>query len=53
MVSYSFDIFEREYMLKHYKKWKKWRRRNINSLFYQLLVLIGLVHSPYFDFWYR
>lgn len=40
-------------MIKHYKKWKKWRKRNTNGKFYQLLVLIGLVHSPSFDFWYR
>lgn len=52
MVSYSFDIFEREYMLKRYKKWKKWQKRNTNGKFYQLLVLIGLVHSPSFEFLY-
>ena len=33
----------------HYKKWKKWQKRNGNSRFYQLLVLIGLVHSPSFE----
>lgn len=33
----------------HYKKWKKWQKRNCNSGFYQLLVLIGLVHSPSFE----
>lgn len=36
-----------------YKKWKKWRRRNINGRFYQFLILIGLMHSPSFEYWYR
>ena len=33
-------------MFKRYKKW------NINSRFYQFLVLIGLAHSPTFEMWY-
>lgn len=37
-------------MTKRYKKWKKWRRRNTNGKFYQLLVLIGFVYSPSFYF---
>lgn len=30
----------------HIKRWKKWRKHNINSKFYQCLVLIGFIHSP-------
>lgn len=37
----------------HYKKWKKWQKRNGNSRFYQLLVLIGFMHSPSFEALYR
>ena len=39
-------------MTKRYKKWKDWRKYNINSRFYQFLVLIGLAHSPTFEMWY-
>ena len=39
-------------MIKRYKKWKNWRKYNINSRFYQFLVLIGLAHSPSFEMWY-
>ena len=51
MVSYSF--LKGAHMIKRYKKWKKWRRRNINGRFYQFLILIGLMHSPSFEYWYR
>ena len=39
-------------MIKRYKKWKNWRKYNINGWFYQFLVLIGLAHSPSFEVWY-
>ena len=39
-------------MIKRYKKWKNWRKYNINSRFYQFLVLIGVAHSPSFEVWY-
>lgn len=39
-------------MIKRYKKWKNWRKYNINGRFYQFLVLIGLAHSPSFEVWY-
>ena len=39
-------------MIKRYKKWKNWRKYNINGWFYQFLVLIGFVHSPSFEVWY-
>lgn len=39
-------------MIKHYKKWKDWRKYNTNGWFYQFLVLIRFIHSPSFDMWY-
>lgn len=40
-------------MIKHYKKWQNWQKRNNNDKFYQLLVLFGLMHSPSFEALYR
>lgn len=34
--------------IKHIKRWNEWRKRNINSSFYKLLVLLGIVKSPTF-----
>ena len=34
-------------MIKRYKKWKNWRKYNINGWFYQFLV-----HIPSFEVWY-
>ena len=39
-------------MIKRYKKWRDWRKYNINGWLYQFLVLIGLVNSPSFETWY-
>ena len=36
-------------MVNHIKKWNRWRKRNINSHFYKLLVLLKLVKSPTFE----
>lgn len=35
-----------------YKRWKNWKKYNHNSWFYQIEVLLGIVHSPTFEFWY-
>ena len=32
----------------HIKVWNKWRKHNLNGLFYQLLVLFGVVKSTTF-----
>lgn len=34
----------------HIKRWDKWRKRSLNSPFYKLLVLLGVIHSPTFEF---
>ena len=52
-IYWGFKFLKGAYMIKRYKKWKKWRRRNINGRFYQFLILIGLMHSPSFEYWYR
>lgn len=35
-------------MLKHIKRWNKWRKHNRNSKLHKLLVLLGLRKSPTF-----
>ena len=35
-------------MIKHFKRWNGWRKHNLNSRFYKLLVLLGIVKSPTF-----
>ena len=37
-------------MIKHIKRWNKWRKFNANSWFHKLLVLLGLRNSPTFKF---
>ena len=36
-------------MVKELKRWNKWRKHNLNSKQYQLLVLFGFIHSPTLD----
>lgn len=33
--------------------WNEWRKHNINSKFHKLLVLLGLVYSPTFTYFYQ
>lgn len=33
-------------IFRHIRRWNKWRKDNLNSHFYQFLVLIGFVKSP-------
>lgn len=33
-------------IIKHIKKWNKWRKHCLNSPFHKFLVLIGMIHSP-------
>lgn len=33
-------------IFRHIRRWNKWRKGNLNSRFYQFLVLIGFVKSP-------
>lgn len=35
-------------LIKHFKRWNKWRKGCFNSRLYKFLVLIGLVKSPSF-----
>lgn len=35
-------------MIEHIKKWNGWRKNNLNSKFYKILVLFNIVHSPTF-----
>ena len=37
-------------MKRHFLKWLEWRRHNLNSFGYQLLVLFKICHSPTFAF---
>lgn len=32
--------------------WNQWQKRNMNSSYYKLLVLLGIVHSPTFEMYY-
>ena len=36
----------RKEMIKHIKRWNKWRKYNGNPPFHKILVLLGLVKSP-------
>lgn len=33
-------------LIRHFKRWNHWRKRNTNSKLHQFLVLIGLHNSP-------
>lgn len=33
-------------IIKHVKRWNKWRKRCLNGPFHKFLVLLGLRHSP-------
>lgn len=35
-------------LVKHIKRWNKWRKSNCNSQLYKLKVLFGIVKSPTF-----
>lgn len=35
-------------MTKRLRRWNKWRKHNLNSKLYQLLVLFGFIHSATF-----
>lgn len=34
--------------IKHFKKWNRWRKSNLNSKVHKILVLLKVVHSPTF-----
>jgi hypothetical protein len=36
-------------IIKHLKRWNKWRKLNGNSKMYKFLVLIGFIISPSFE----
>lgn len=36
-------------LIKHFKRWNKWRKFNGNSKMHKFLVLIGVVISPTFE----
>lgn len=33
-------------MIRHFKRWNKWRKKSLNGPIYKFLVLIGFVKSP-------
>lgn len=37
-------------IFKHFKVWNEWRKRCLNPRYYKFLVLIGVAHSPTFEF---
>jgi Mn2+/Fe2+ NRAMP family transporter len=38
-------------VIHNFKPWNQWRKRNTNSKFYKLLVLLGIAISPSFVYW--
>lgn len=34
----------------HIRRWNKWRKHNTNGMFHHILVLLGIIHSPTFEF---
>ena len=40
---------KKEERKRHFRKWNEWRKRNLNSKFYQLLVLLKVYKSPTFE----
>lgn len=34
-----------------YKRWKDWKKYNHNSKFFQIMVFLGIIHSPTFEYW--
>lgn len=36
-------------VINHCIKWNEWRKHNLGSLLYKVLVLIGFIHSPTFE----
>lgn len=37
-------------LIDYFKCWNEWRKGNLNGTLHHILVLIGLVDSPTFDF---
>lgn len=33
-------------MIKHFKRWNKWRKGSADSTFHKILVLLGIIKSP-------
>lgn len=33
-------------IINHITRWNVWRKRNVNSIFYKILVLFGIIKSP-------
>ena len=42
-------LHKKEERKRHFRKWNEWRKQNLNSKFYQLLVLLKVYKSPTFD----
>ena len=40
---------KKEERKRHFHKWNEWRKQNLNSKFYQLLVLLKVYKSPTFE----
>ena len=40
---------KKEERKRHFRKWNEWRKRNLNSKFYQLLILLKVFRSPTFE----
>ena len=40
---------KKEERKRHFRKWNEWRKQNLNSKFYQLLVLLKVCISPTFE----
>lgn len=36
-------------LIRYFKEWNKWRKRNTNGKFYKFLVLIKIAKSPTFE----
>ena len=40
---------KKEERKRHFRKWNEWRKQNLNSKFYQLLILLKVFRSPTFE----
>ena len=37
-------------LIKHIRRWNIWRKRNTNGNMHHILVLLGIIHSPTYEF---
>jgi hypothetical protein len=40
-------------MIKHFKRWNRWRKLSVESKLFKFLVLIKLANSPTFEIYFK